>query len=131
MARKKVKPREHHTTPSFQAYQILRFTLAFVTLLGGLDKFFNYLTCWPQYFPAKMDIFNNCFKTMMGVGIIEIILAIGLLFKPRVFGYIVMVWLLGSVASLLAIGGYCNIALIDLGLAMSALALARLSYQHN
>jgi hypothetical protein len=47
--------------------------------------------------------------------------------KPRIFAYIVAVWLLLIIVNLLMIPGYYDIALRDLGLALGALALGRLS----
>jgi hypothetical protein len=50
------------------------------------------------------------------------------LFKPKLFAYIVSAWLLMIVVNLLMIPGYYDIALRDFGLALGALALARLSH---
>jgi hypothetical protein len=47
--------------------------------------------------------------------------------KPRVFAYIVSIWLVLIIVNLLSIPGYYDVALRDLGLALGALALGRLS----
>ena len=64
---------------------------------------------------------------MMLVGVIEIVAGIGVFVKPRIFAYIVAVWLLLIIINLLTIPGYYDVALRDLGLALGALALGRLS----
>ena len=46
---------------------------------------------------------------------------------PRVGSYVVALWLLGIIVNLMMLGGYYDIALRDLGLALGALALGRLS----
>jgi hypothetical protein len=47
--------------------------------------------------------------------------------RPRIGASSVAAWLLGSVINLLLIPGYLDVALRDFGLALGALALARLS----
>jgi hypothetical protein len=59
--------------------------------------------------------------------LIEIIAGLGVLIKPKIFAYVVAVWLLGIIVNLLLVGGYLDVALRDLGLMLGALALARLS----
>ena len=65
---------------------------------------------------------------MLVAGVIEFIAGLGVLFKPKLFAYIVSAWLLMIVVNLLMIPGYYDIALRDFGLALGALALARLSH---
>jgi hypothetical protein len=65
------------------------------------------------------------------VGVIEIIAGLGVLFKPRIFAYVVAAWLLLIIANLLMIPGYFDVALRDLGLALGALALGRLSQEYS
>jgi hypothetical protein len=65
------------------------------------------------------------------VGVIEIIAGLGVLFKPRIFAYVVAAWLLLIIANLLMIPGYFDVALRDLGLALGALALGRLSHEYS
>jgi hypothetical protein len=68
---------------------------------------------------------------MFAVGVIEIIAGLGVFFKPRVFAYVVSAWLLLIVVNLLMIPGYYDVALRDFGLALGALALARLSVKFD
>ena len=64
---------------------------------------------------------------MLVVGVIEIVAGLGVAFMPRIFAYVVSLWLLLIVVNLLMIPGYYDVALRDFGLALAALALARLS----
>lgn len=116
---------------SHQAFEILRFAFTVAPIIAGLDKFFNFLTLWPQYLSAPFNVFGNAHTTMMVVGVVEIIAGIGVWFKPKIFAYIVALWLLAIIVNLLIIGNYYDIALRDLGLALGALALGRLSHKHE
>lgn len=64
---------------------------------------------------------------MLAVGVIEIVAGIGVFLKPRIFAYVVAAWLMLIILNLLAIPGYFDVALRDLGLMLGALALGRLS----
>jgi hypothetical protein len=52
---------------------------------------------------------------------------LGVAFKPKIFAYVVSAWLLLIIVNLLLVPGYFDVALRDLGLALGALALGRLS----
>jgi len=67
---------------------------------------------------------------MMLVGVIEVVAGVGVILKPRVFSYVVALWLVGIIINLLLTGHYFDIALRDLGLCLSALALGRLSEKY-
>ena len=67
---------------------------------------------------------------MYVVGAIEIAAGIGVFLKPKIFAYVVAVWLVAIIVNLLLIPGYYDVALRDLGLALGALALARLSSKY-
>lgn len=119
--------------PSYQAYQILRFAFTVAPILTGLDKFFNVLTHWTQYLSSPFNILGNAESTMMLVGAIEIVAGIGVWLKPKVFAYVVALWLLGIIINLLLLHNFYDVALRDLGLLLGALALGRLSakYDHS
>jgi len=124
---------EHSTEPSAaaanQAFQILRFGFTVAPILAGLDKFLDLMADWDKYLsPTANNVLGgHGHQFMMLVGVIEIIAGIGVFVKPRVFAYIVAVWLLLIIINLLTIPAYYDIALRDLGLALGALALGRLS----
>jgi hypothetical protein len=98
-------------------------------IVAGLDKFLNLLVNWEQYLPPFVNklVGGHGHEMMLVVGIIEIIAGLGVFFKPTVFAYVVSAWLLLIVVNLLMIPGYFDVALRDFGLALGALALARLS----
>lgn len=123
--------KENYKEPSFQAYQILRFAFTVAPILAGLDKFFNFLTNWEQYLALPFNVFGNPHTTMMVVGVIEIIAGVGVWLKPKLFAYIIVLWLLGIIINLLLLHNFYDIALRDLGLLLGALALARLSHKYD
>jgi hypothetical protein len=115
--------------PAYQAFQILRLGFTVAPIVAGLDKFFNLLVNWEQYLPPFVTRLSggHGHELMLAVGLIEIAAGIGVAFKPKVFAYVVSAWLLLIVANLLMIPAYFDVALRDFGLALGALALARLS----
>jgi hypothetical protein len=119
--------------PSRQAYRILHFAFTVAPLIAGLDKFFNLLVNWTQYLPGFVVNLSggNGQALMYLVGIIEIAAGIGVWFKPRIFAYVVAAWLMLIILNLLMIPGYFDVALRDLGLALGALALGRLSQEYS
>jgi hypothetical protein len=120
-------------SPSYQAYQILRTGFTVAPITAGLDKFLNLLVNWEQYLPASINNLagGNGHRLMLVVGVIEIIAGLGVAFRPRIFAYVVSAWLLLIVVNLLMIPGYFDVALRDFGLALGALALARLSSEFD
>ena len=119
--------------PAYQAYQILHVGFVIAPIVAGLDKFFNLLVNWEQYLPSFVNkmVGGHGHELMLVAGVIEIIAGLGVLFKPKFFAYVVSAWLLMIVVNLLMIPGYYDIALRDFGLALGALALARLSHQFD
>lgn len=119
--------------PSLQAYQILRLGFTVAPIVAGLDKFFGLLVNWDQYLPSFVNnlVGGHGHELMLAVGVIEVIAGLGVWFKPRIFAYVVSAWLLLIIANLLMIPGYFDVALRDFGLALGALALARLSQEFD
>jgi len=120
-------------SPGYQAYQILRFGFTVAPIVAGLDKFFGILVNWDQYLPSFINtmVGGHGHSLMYGVGVIEIIAGIGVWFKPRIFAYVVAAWLFLIIVNLILIPGYFDVALRDLGLALGALALGRLSQEYS
>lgn len=119
--------------PAYQAYQILRAAFVVAPIVAGLDKFFNLLVRWDQYLPPVVNklVGGHGHQLMLVVGAIEIVAGLGVLLKPRIFAYVVSLWLLLIIGNLLMIPGYYDIALRDFGLALGAFALARLSQEFD
>jgi hypothetical protein len=115
--------------PAYQAYQILYIGFIVAPLLAGLDKFTHCLVNWEQYLaPAVERLLPITGHTLMlFVGIVEMAAAVLVAVRPRIGAYVVAAWLLGIIVNLLLIPGYFDVALRDFGLALAALALARLS----
>jgi len=117
--------------PAYQAYQILHIAFIVAPIVAGVDKFLGILTDWTQYLAP---MFANAFGAgafMVVVGVIEIVAGIGVALKPRIFAYVVAAWLVGIIFNLLILGDYYDVALRDLGLALGALALGRLSMVYD
>ncbi|HSE24245.1 MAG TPA: hypothetical protein VLB68_21435 [Pyrinomonadaceae bacterium] len=129
ISRTKTQAGQDVSGPTYQAYQILHVAFVVAPLVAGLDKFFNILVNWEQYLPPFVNrmVGGHGHELMLVAGVIEIIAGLGVLFKPKFFAYVVSAWLLMIVLNLLMIPGYYDIALRDFGLALGALALARLS----
>src|SRR5918997_2029520 len=121
------------SSPSRQAYQILRLGFIVAPIVAGLDKFFHLLVNWDQYLPPFVNNLTggHGHELMLAVGVIEIVAGLGVWFKPKVFAYVVSAWLLLIVVNLLMIPGYFDVALRDFGLSLGALALARLSHEFD
>ena len=120
-------------SPSKQAYRILHFAFTVAPLVAGLDKFFNLLVNWTQYLPSFVNEMTGGRGPMLMylVGVIEIVAGLGVWFKPRIFAYVVAAWLFLIIINLLLIPGYFDVALRDLGLALGAVALGRLSQEYS
>ena len=116
-------------SPSYQAYQILHIAFTVAPIVAGIDKFFHFLVNWDLYLapivPRTLHIGAHMF--MLGVGAVEVIAGLLVAIGPRIGGWVVGLWLCGIIANLLIMGAYYDVALRDLGLALGAFALARLS----
>ena len=115
--------------PAHQAFQILYLGFIVAPFLAGADKFAQFLTNWDQYLaPVVAGVLPVSGHTfMLFVGIVEMSAAVLVAARPRIGAYVVAAWLFGIIGNLLLIPGYFDVALRDLGLALGALALARLS----
>ena len=116
-------------SPSYQAYRILQFGFIVAPIVAGLDKFFHLLVDWDKYLPPVVNnlVGGNGHTLLLAVGVIEIVAGLGVMFRPRIFSYVVAAWLGAIIVNLLLIPGYFDVALRDLGLLLGALALGRLS----
>lgn len=114
---------------SYQAYQVLHLGFTIAPILAGVDKYFHFLANWDNYLAPLVTRVTGlgAHTFMLIVGAVEIVAGIGVAAKPRIFGYVVSLWLLGIVVNLLFRAAYYDIALRDFGLCLAAFALARLS----
>jgi hypothetical protein len=120
------------SSAGYQAYRILQFGFTVAPIVAGLDKFFHLLVNWDQYLPSVVSRMagGHGHSLMYLVGVIEVVAGLGVWFKPRIFAYVVAAWLILIIANLLMIPGYYDVALRDLGLALGALSLGRLSQEY-
>src|ERR1041385_4087239 len=112
------------------AYWALRDACGFAPLIAGLDKFANFLTDWTQYLNQRvLNVVPVSATTFMHiVGVVEVIVGLAILFgATRWFAYIAMLWLFAIAVNLISTGHYFDIALRDLGLALGAYSLGRLT----
>lgn len=117
------------TTPSRQAFLLLRTVFTVAPILFGLDKFANVLTDWPRYLAPGIDdlVPGTAQQAMYAVGVVEILAGVAVALIPRYGALLVAAWLAGIVANLLILGDYYDVAVRDFGLFVGALALARLA----
>lgn len=118
---------------AYQAFRILQLTFIIAPILAGLDKFFYLMADWSGYLAPSISriLSHRDQEFMILVGIIEIIAGIGMIFKPKVFAYIISAWLLCIILNLVLLGDFYDIALRDLGLCLAALSLGRLSQKYT
>lgn len=120
-----------HSRPKGQrdAYALLYAGFVAAPIVPGVDKFTDKLGNWDRYLSddvaAKLPVQRHTF--MQGVGLVEIAAGLLTAAKPRWGGYVLGAWLAGIVANLWTKPQYRDIALRDMGLALGALALARLA----
>jgi uncharacterized membrane protein YphA (DoxX/SURF4 family) len=111
-------------------YWALKLCFGLVPIVAGLDKFTDLLVMWPKYIaPAFASLIPFSPQTFMGiVGVIEIIAGIGVLLTPwtRVFAWIVGIWLC-CISLNLIVGGFYDIAVRDIVMAVSSFCLARVT----
>jgi hypothetical protein len=110
----------------------LHFAYTIAPIVAGVDKFFHWLVNWDQYLaPAVARLAPLPAHTvMLGVGVVEVVAGLLVAFAPRIGAWVVAAWLFGIIVNLLLIPGYFDVALRDFGLALGAIALARLSEEY-
>jgi hypothetical protein len=121
------------SNPSYQAYQILHVAFTIAPIVAGMDKFFHFLVNWDTYLSPLVErtLGVPAHSFMLGVGVIEVVAGLLVAAAPRIGGYVVALWMCGIIVNLLSIPAYLDVALRDLGLALGALALARLSEDYS
>ncbi|PIS02567.1 MAG: hypothetical protein COT85_04595 [Chlamydiae bacterium CG10_big_fil_rev_8_21_14_0_10_42_34] len=108
-----------------EAYNLLKFVFVVIPIVAGLDKFFDLLVDWDQFILPMFSPYGSAL--MMLAGVAEIVVGVGVYFKPKIFANIAAIWLFWIILNLLSLGFYYDIALRDFGLALSAVALGRLA----
>ena len=126
--------------PAYQAFTLLRTVFTVAPILFGLDKFSNNSILvrgdhWSIYLAGWINdiVPGDAHTGMVLVGIIEVVAGILVFLAPRYAAYVVALWLVGIIVSLLTVAGqkYGDIALRDFGLFVAAICLARLSVVYD
>ena len=117
--------------PAYQAFVALRIGFVAAPILAGLDKFVGVLADWTQYLWGPLGELAGPGTFMAAVGAVEIVAGMVVALRPRFGGYLVSAWLVGIILNLALVGGYWDVALRDLGLAIGAFALARLAEKYG
>lgn len=108
----------------------LRIGIGLAAFLAGLDKFFNILVDWGMYLsPFSQRLLPVSGKTFMHeVGIIEIVVGLAILTRwTRIGAYIASAWLVLIAINLLTSGGFFDLAIRDVEIAIAAYVLARMT----
>ncbi len=122
--------------PAYQAFTLLRTVFTVAPILFGLDKFSNNSILvrgdhWSIYLAGWINdlVPGDAHTAMVLVGVIEVVAGILVFLAPRYAAYVVALWLVGIIVSLLTVTGqkYGDVALRDFGLFAAAIALGRLS----
>jgi uncharacterized membrane protein YphA (DoxX/SURF4 family) len=132
-AAKSAKTGKTTKDPGKFVFRLLQVYFAVALILVGLDKFFYMLNNWSIYLsPFVLKMCNCQDRPLMGVvGLIEIIVGIGVAIWPRVFSYLVCLFLILVIINLVMAGYYYDIVVHDVGLLVAAFSLAKLSAKYS
>lgn len=110
-----------------RSWWLLKLSYGLLFVVAGADKFLNLVTQWSKYISPlllKFVPFEGS-HFIMAVGVGEILLGLTILFfATRIGGYSTAAWLILIALNLVTIGGYLDIAVRDIIMAMGALVLA-------
>ncbi|SRR5579859_3564670 len=114
---------------SYHLYQVLRSTFTVLPLLAGADKFLHLVTNWDEYLASpvasRLPLSPHVFMEVLGG--IEIYVAILVAAVPRIGAYAAAGGFCLVAANLLLLPGHEPAAVLNLGLALGALALGLLA----
>ena len=109
-----------------EIYWPLRAVYGLVPLLAGLDKYVGLLADWDRYVsPLAASLLPVDVHTFLGViGIVEVVVGLSVLFGlTRLGAFAAMGWLVVISVDLVA-GGFVDVAVRDLAMAVGAYTLA-------
>lgn len=112
------------------AWKSLRLAFFLGPFLAGLDKFFHLLANWDMYLSpmAQRILGGMSHPFMLLVGVIEMCVGIMVITRwTRLGAYIASLWLVLIAINLITTGQFYDVALRDVGLALSAFGLAKLT----
>ncbi len=127
-----------------RAWYLLYYTYGLLPIITGLDKYFDFLADWYIYLnPAIPKILNKTPESFMySIGVTEIIMGLLVFIKPRIGGYIIVIWLLLICINLISMGTHTHeeyahvmrhydIVVRDIVMAVGAYVLVLLSKELN
>jgi len=124
------------TDTGYVAFWLMRIGFAALPIAMGVDKFFHKMVNWDHYlwkgFADAINVTPHTF--MLGVGVVEIIAGLAVLFAPQIGGALVAVWLAGIITNLAIVGAnegeYWDILARDVGLMVGAVSLALMATKY-
>jgi hypothetical protein len=108
----------------------LRIGIGLAAFLAGADKFFNILTDWGMYLsPIAERLLPVSGETFMhAAGVVEMAVGLAILTRwTKIGAYIASAWLVLIAVNLLTSGGFFDIAVRDVEVAIAAFVLAQLT----
>ena len=112
------------------SWWVLRVGLGLAAFLAGLDKFFNLLTNWGMYLSPVTERFLPVSGTtfMLITGPIEMLVGLTILTRwTRIGACVLSAWLLAIALNLVTTGGFYDLAVRDVLIAIAAYVLANLT----
>jgi len=116
-----------------EIYWPLRLAYGLVPLLAGLDKFVGLLADWEHYVsPLAISMLPVSATTFLHVvGVVEVMVGLSVLLGlTRLGAWAAMAWLV-VIALDLVVGGFIDIAIRDLVMAVGAYTLARVAAERG
>jgi hypothetical protein len=118
---------------SYQAFRLLQAALMLVPLVAGIDKFAGALVDWRMYFAGGMGTALGASPAAVVrlAGAAEIVIALLVMFAPRIGGAVLGGWFALVMLHLLSGAAMPDVALLYGGLALASIALSRLSAEYE
>jgi hypothetical protein len=115
--------------PARTAFTVLHWAFATLPVVVGVDKFLHLLTNWNGYLAPSLARRSPLpVPLLMRItGVMEIVVGIIVALRPAIGAWLVTAWLAAIVFDLCLAGGFLDIALRDVILALAAIALAMLA----
>jgi hypothetical protein len=122
-------PKAKERGGAYVGYRILQVCFVILPIVVGTDKFFHVLVNWDMYLSpqARVILGTHAHAMMKAAGAAEILIGIGMIFRPGIFSYIISAWLMGIVVNLLLTGAFFDVALRDFALVLATFALGKMS----
>lgn len=134
----------HNKFNILRAWLLLYYTFIFFPILAGIDKYFNFFVDWSIYLNEHIaHFFYISTQTFMHIfGIIEIIIGLIVLMRPKLGGYLVATLFIAISINLVSMGTHhhehyeqvmkhYDVALHNIAMAISAYVFILLTKELN